>query len=214
VNILYRPIERWPRELTRTRKRSPFKAAYHATIRLLETELRHANARTPVVQLALGEDQFRVSDGKPYANATPAHPGVLLSFEKGSRTPMPLAFPCDAYLTWIENLRAIALALDALRKVDRYGVTKHAEQYRGWNALPPSIITPIAMDVQQAAEFIANQLGRPGDVGRVKGLADYYRATYREAAQRWHPDRNQGVQHPEWNQLQTAKAVLDAHHGT
>jgi hypothetical protein len=34
------------------------------------------------------------------------------------------------------NVRAIALALEALRKVDRYGVTKRGEQYAGWKALP------------------------------------------------------------------------------
>ena len=34
------------------------------------------------------------------------------------------------------NLRAIALALAALRAVERYGVTRRQEQYKGWAELP------------------------------------------------------------------------------
>lgn len=37
--------------------------------------------------------------------------------------------------SWEDNLRAIALALEALRKVDRYGVTRRGEQYTGWKQL-------------------------------------------------------------------------------
>ena len=48
----------------------------------------------------------------------------------------PLSYPCDAFDDWQDNVRAIALALEALRTVDRYGVTKRAEQYRGWQSLP------------------------------------------------------------------------------
>jgi len=33
-------------------------------------------------------------------------------------------------------MRAIALSLQALRAVDRYGVARRAEQYRGWKQLP------------------------------------------------------------------------------
>lgn len=211
MQITYRPIEHWPREFTKGRRRSPFKAAYHSTIKLLERELRAANARSPVVQLALDPSQFRVSDGKPYANAIPTHPGVVLSFEKGK---MPLAFPCDTYLTWIENLRAIALALDALRRVDRYGVTKHAEQYRGWNALPPAtpIVTPPTMTVEEAARYVGNE-GGPVPWGDVMRSADAFRAAYRRAAMKYHPDANAGAERSEWHTLRSAAAVLEKHLG-
>lgn len=33
MTITYRPIEKWPREFTKGRRRSPFKAAYHSTWR-------------------------------------------------------------------------------------------------------------------------------------------------------------------------------------
>jgi hypothetical protein len=213
MQITYRPITIWPRDFTRGRRRSPFKAAYHSTFTLLERELRHANARAPVIQLALDPSQFRVSDGKPYANATPTHPGVILSFEKGKER-LPLAFPCDTYLTWIENLRAIALALDALRRVDRYGVTQRAEQYRGWNALPPAnpIVTPHRMTVEAAAAFVANE-GGPVPWGDVLRNADTFRAAKRRASMKLHPDQNGGVDRPEWHMLQEATAVLEKHLG-
>jgi hypothetical protein len=210
VTITYRPIERWPRDFTRGRRRSPFKAAFHSTFRLLERELAHAGAKSAVVQLALDQSQFRISDGKPYANATPSHPGVIVSFNKGK---LPLAFPCDRYLTWVENLRAIALALDALRRVDRYGVTQHAEQYRGWNALPPAaLVTPVKMTVEQAARFVTRMSDSAGDNEPIKSL-DTFKARYRSAALKLHPDYNNGEPRPEWNALQEAKAVLDQHHG-
>lgn len=42
----------------------------------------------------------------------------------------------DAFPHWQDNVRAIALGLEALRKVDRYGIGKRGEQYVGWRALP------------------------------------------------------------------------------
>jgi hypothetical protein len=52
------------------------------------------------------------------------------------------------------NARAIALGLEALRKVDRYRITKRGERYTGWSALPPA--TPMGaakMTADDALEF-------------------------------------------------------------
>jgi hypothetical protein len=57
------------------------------------------------------------------------------------------------------NARAIALGLEALRKVDRYRITKRGEQYTGWSALPPA--TPMGaakMTADDALEFFAPPL--------------------------------------------------------
>src|SRR5205807_9216809 len=74
-------------------------------------------------------------DGLPRRGARPSDPAVIVSFD--SRVG-PLRYGCDTFSTHDDNLRAIALALEALRAVDRYGVTKRGEQYQGWSALPPS----------------------------------------------------------------------------
>ena len=49
----------------------------------------------------------------------------------------PLKYATDVFDHWHANLRAIALGLEALRKVERYGITQRGEQYTGfrtWNS--------------------------------------------------------------------------------
>jgi hypothetical protein len=99
---------------------------------LLERELRALRAKNIVIQAAVTDQDIR-NDGWLRANARPEHPGVILTFDSRHG---PLSYPCDAFNDWQANVRAIALALEALRKVDRYGVTKRGEQYTGWKALP------------------------------------------------------------------------------
>lgn len=128
LDATFRPISTWPGTMTRNRKRSRFDSPWNSTLDLLKTELRQLGARDIVIELALSEDEIR-RDGYPRAQARPEHPGVILSLESRHG---PLRYPCDTFTDWQSNLRAIALALEALRKVDRYGVTKHGEQYKGW----------------------------------------------------------------------------------
>lgn len=136
VDYTVRPIDSdWPDPQPPTEwttRYSPFKANWTSTMHDFQRELRMLDARNVVLQLALKESQIRV-DGQPYANAKVAHAGVILSFE--SRVG-PLRYVCGEFKTWEANLRAIALGLEALRKVDRYGITRRNEQYTGWKALP------------------------------------------------------------------------------
>ena len=64
----------------------------------------------------------------------PFGPGVVVSYDLPNGS---LSFPLRYVLTFDENLRAIGLSLQALRAVDRYGVTKRGEQFTGWKRLPP-----------------------------------------------------------------------------
>jgi len=127
-----RPLTTWPGgAMTRDRRRSPFRASWSATIELLERELSHLGARHVALELALREDEIRL-DGLPRASARPTHPGVVISFDSRHG---PLRYAVDAFTTWEDNLRAIALGLESLRRVDRYGMSSSGEQYRGWLAL-------------------------------------------------------------------------------
>lgn len=132
MTIVFRPLERWDRRIDAARPHSPFRAPYQDTIDLLERETRMLGARRVVVELAIQETDLRL-DGQPYAGAKPRHPGVTVAFESNHG---PLKYTADKFATWTENLRAIALGLEALRKVDRYGMTSRGEQYAGWKALP------------------------------------------------------------------------------
>lgn len=208
----FRPIQQWPRALTRDRKSSPFRATYRQTIDLLETELDHLKARNVVVQLALRPDDIRL-DGLPRANAKPAtHPGVILSFEKwmptgrrNEQVPLgrmtPFSMPCDAFTDWESNLRAIALSLEALRKVDRYGVTQSGEQYTGWKALPDG---GAASTRETAAAFLSEHSGIVVTAQHTD--RDALTRAYRSAARKLHPDA--GGDHDDFIKLGKAVETL------
>lgn len=206
--VTFRPIHAWPGAMTPPDRRSAgwqFKAGWSSTIELLGRELRALNARDIVLQLDLTERDLRL-DGLPRANARPGHPGVILALEAPKVG--PLQFACDTYRWWETNVRAIALTLQALRAVERYGAVKTGEQYRGWAALPPPPSNPGngRMTVEEAARFITKHAGHPlhwDDI--LRGGHDSY---YRDAARRLHPDAGGDV--ALFQQLQEAKRVLDA----
>jgi hypothetical protein len=164
-------------------------------MRDLERELRMLDApysREIVVEAGYSEYEIR-NDGQPRANARPMDPAVILNFESKFG---PLRYGCDNYTDHFSNLRAIALALEALRAVDRYGVTKRGEQYQGWKALPATTIS-----VQEAEQFIRSF----SLVDDPMGLRDLTTA-YRLAARKLHPDV--GGTRDKWDKLQAAKIAL------
>src|ERR1051326_4226362 len=142
MEFKFKPIVKWPRVPENNRVRSQFSAKYSDTLELLESELRHLRARNPVlIQTYMRESDIRI-DGLPRADARmPDNPGVIITFEKWFANGTfhdkgqalgfvkPVSVPCDRFLDWKDNLRAIALSLEALRRVDRYGVTQMGEQY-------------------------------------------------------------------------------------
>jgi hypothetical protein len=145
------PIGDWPGILTARRQRSPFSAALGATMETLRRELRELGAKNARLQIAVPASKFRL-DGRPYADAKPLHPGLILTLDSKHG---PLSYPCDTFSTWQDNLRAIALGLEALRKVDRYGVTRHGEQYRGFLAIEGATAMPAGFaDAADALGFI------------------------------------------------------------
>lgn len=135
-----RPIDAWPGVLKTTRYRSNFDTPIGTTMKLLARELDMLGAKDIVLQAAFRERDIRI-DGLPRSNASPEHPGLILSFESRHG---PLQYSTDEYRSWEENLRAIALSLESLRRVDRYGVSKRGEQYRGWLAIEQTSSDPAA----------------------------------------------------------------------
>lgn len=138
MDVRFRPYATWGHGATRKRKgRFSFRAGWADTLDLLDRELHHLRARDVVIGAALRETDIRL-DGWPRANAAaPWHPGVEISFEMQLRAgePTRLVYATDEYEFWQHNVRAIALGLQALRAVDRYGITRDRQQYAGWKAL-------------------------------------------------------------------------------
>jgi hypothetical protein len=148
-------------------------------------------------------------DGMLYAGAKLRSAGIILSFDSKHG---PLSYPCDKYSKWQANLRAIALSLEALRAVDRYGVTRRAEQYKGWAKLGGPAAPVAFPTTHDAALFIAQHSTGPRSLpGDILQSADHFRAQYREAAARLHPDRNGGDESA-FKRLQQAKEILEKHH--
>lgn len=191
-----RPIDQWPKAFTRDRKRSPFNVGYGTMMTALERELKHMKAKSAVMLMALDEKDIRI-DGRPRAGATPRHPGVILVVQTEDRG--TLRFPCDTYEHWQVNLRAIGLTLEALRRIDRYGVTTSGEQYTGWKALPPP--NGDHWTKEQAAEFITRFLGISTIIAPFE-----YREAIRRAELKSHPDR--GGNASDFNKVQQARKLL------
>ncbi len=129
MNVTFRPIEQWPRdgfEARRTRERSRFDSGWSQALRLLTYELGRIGAGTVVVKLALEDGDIR-RDGWPRANARPAHPGVVVEWQVGEAW---YGRAAERYDRWQDNVRAIALTLEALRGVERRGAVS-GEQYEG-----------------------------------------------------------------------------------
>lgn len=217
IDARFVPIDKWPGKATAyyDRKAAPFRAAYAATLDLLEKELNQLGAKDITIQAYFERRDIR-NDGWPRSSARPSQPGVIVGFDirKSKWDPekrryvdelvRSMSFPCDRFKSWEDNLRAIALALEALRKVDRYGVTQSGEQYQGWAKLPPAT-DPSEMTREEAALFIAGYANTPKDY--ILGDQAQLEYAYRIAAKALHPDTQSG-NHELFLRLQAAKAVL------
>ena len=150
------PIREWPGDLTRNRTRSQFKAGLTDTLQLLDREIWHltdtrAQRESAECLIAVPAGDLWRLDGRPRAHAVAEHPGVIFSLDSKHGA---LSYPCDTFTTWRDNLRAVALALEALRKVDRYGVTKRGEQYRGFLAIEATAAVAGFASHEEARSFL------------------------------------------------------------
>jgi hypothetical protein len=213
--VTFRAMKNWPGKLRASRDRPPFKTGYSETMRLLERELRMVGAIEPIVEIALHPAQF-TREGRPYVEATPEHPGVLVRFAKKVRSKqgdmmlIPLMFRCDTYTKYEANLRAIAIGLEDLRRIDRYGVTSEAgEQWHGFKALPsPGPADDSIVTVEQAARFLVEVSGFAGSYHGLISDANRRRSVYRTAAAKLHPDAS-SHDPVKWNRLQAANELLE-----
>jgi len=195
----FRPLTDWPDPVSTERRRSPFTAPWSRTLALLGREAELLGATLVVVQVDAPTGQIR-QDGMLYARARVNFPGVRVAFDSiyGS-----LTYATDRYPNWQDNVRAIALGLEALRAVDRYGVTRRGEQYRGWTAVDAK---PAKMTREQAAEFLAEQSGHRWAPTLIMYDLDVLGQAYRAAARNSHPDR--GGDPSEFDRLTKARDLI------
>lgn len=195
------PLREWPGVMTPgpRRKAAPFSATLASTLDTLHREIRSLadtvkQERTAELLVAIPAGAFR-QDGRPYANAKAEHPGVVFSMESRHGR---LSYPSDRFLTWEDNLRAVALSLESLRRVDRYGVTAHGEQYRGFLELDAA---PAAGALESAYATIA--ILSMSDTASVKAAPGVFLTRAKRHA---HPDR--GGKPEQWHAVVEAEDVL------
>lgn len=201
-------IRQWPGPETVMRRDSPFKATYSATLELLDREIENVDGKAVVIQMRLDGSGIRL-DGGLRASARPDMPGVILTFT----TPRlgKVRFMCDRFYDWQHNLRAIALGMEALRKIDRYGITSDGQQYEGFKALSAAEGATGFSSVEDAAVFIAETAGAPESaVSAMLDDPDYAAMLYRRAAKAAHPDT--GGDEATMARLTVARAMLEELH--
>jgi hypothetical protein len=201
MDYQFKPIGVWADALTpaAARKPSPFKVKYEQTLDLLFREAEMLGAKHLILQVDLRPQDIRV-DGLPKANARyGSNPGVVVSFDSRHG---PLRYATDSYANWQSNLRAIALGLEALRAVDRYGVSKRGEQYRGWAAITAGGGASSLFTTRDEAEKWMRGAAAEHGVGSWSDWGSLYRSL----ARRMHPDT--GADRDLWDRLNAAADLL------
>lgn len=134
MNYTFRPLPTWPYPETKPRRYGSFKVSWERTLTHLAYEIDRLDGKSPIIGAGFRESDLR-RDGMPRGDRRQApylHPGVELSFDSRHGR---LTYATDEFADWQDNVRAIALSLEALRAVDRYGVSKRGQQYAGWAQL-------------------------------------------------------------------------------
>jgi hypothetical protein len=211
IDLRFKPLKAWPKEqVPLGGVRDHFKTGWPATLDKLEYELRRLYATHIQIEAGFGPGDLR-NDGWPQGGRRPSHPGVILSFvsQEGQ-----LHFPCGNFARYEANIHAIALTLENLRAIDRYGVTLNHQQYAGFAQLAAPESARV-MTVEEAAGIIVG-IARPQNemapqlVSMVLHDKTIFNAYAREAAGMVHPDV--AGDRERWDRLEIAKGILEKHH--
>jgi hypothetical protein len=187
---LYWP-EGWKRTPQWKRDRSRF--GRHLTIYVASQDVLEELRRLGASQTVLSTNLRVRSDGIPYSGQKiPADTGVAVWFKLGGEQRV---LACDRWLRIEENLRAIALHIQALRGMDRWGVGNVAQAFAGFTALP------------ERAGGLAwwEVLGYDPEPENLRAItAAEIEERFRKLALVHHPDRGGNAE--KWHELQEARA--------
>lgn len=167
----------WPDGYKRTgtysRKHSQFKQTMDQAQRFMRMEIERLGGRELIVSTNLPVRQ----DGALYSNWMNIKiddPGVAIYFLYKKKA---ISMCCDQYLTVWENIYALGKGIEALRGMERWGVSDFLERaFTGFTALPSSA-TIIHRDIWE----VLNLASKPEHAHIVT-------EHYRQLAKRLHPD--------------------------
>lgn len=146
----------------------------------LQRELDLLGARGPVLSTNI---ELRL-DGQPRSGIEPNDPGIAVYFTLKGK---PLCMPCDKWDRVADNIAAVAAHIDAVRRIERYGVQSVEEAFAGFAALPPPLSWRDILEVTDGIDLAAGE------------------AAYRRLARKHHPDNGGStVKMAELNQARDA----------
>lgn len=201
------------------RSRYTFKASFADSLNLLMREIEKLDPHRTwgetdvVLSVACRPGDLR-RDGGIRADARAFdHPGVRVSFT--TKDLGPLSYGTDCCEQWQHNVRSIALGLEALRAVDRFGISNGSQQYTGFKALPAGRAMPAshmtATDARHLIARLANPNAGEDAIATAEAALTGDRAAasgvLRRAMALSHPDRRNGDR-VLWNQLEEAVTAL------
>ncbi len=222
--IQCRPLStKWPKPETPAdaRKGDSFKMDYARIRWYLEYELRWLDAREILLEFDMPRANFRKLDTWPFADSRQTTPRVMLRFVLADVG--EVQYPCDRYLRWHANLRAISRTLESQRAIQRYEALTQAEIYGGLKRLPPAGGTSEERELtpEAAAELLIaadpssgngklTAEDRAGIVTLILKIPSVAHTVARQAVKATHPDT--GGNPEGYAEVARARAVLQKHH--
>jgi len=170
------PLE-WPAgwERTKIRLGSRFRTTFSVARKGLFAELDRLGARNVVLST---NNELKANGDPRHDRRPPEDPGVVVYFTRNGKQQ---CIPCDRWDTVCDNMHAIAMTIDALRGIERWGSGKMIDAaFHGFKALPAATITPLQW--WQVLNVSSN------------APAEEVTAAYRKLAMLNHPDRGGDVQ--------------------
>ena len=140
-------------------------------LRRLKDELDRLRAKDVIVSTNVELNSY----GEPRGGRRdPDDPGVAVYFKMSGK---PRVLACDNWDRTADNLAAVAAHIDALRRIDRYGVGTLDQAFAGYDALPP----PSTSNRPPWRKTL-------GLEGQITVTSADINSAYREAAREAHPD--------------------------
>lgn len=165
---------------TECRISSAFKQTMERAQQFLHEEIKRLGARDLVVSsnIPVRKDGLFYTD---WMNRRIDDPGVAIYFKYKGKD---VAMCCDQYLKIWENVYALGKSIEAMRALERYGVSEFLERaFTGFAELPP-----IVSQTQKTEQTIWEILGLNGKPLTLEDV----KAAYREKAKVLHPDMPTG----------------------
>jgi hypothetical protein len=155
----------------------------------LEAQLARLGARLPVLSTNV---ELRL-DGRPRSDRSdPGDPGAAVYFTLHGAA---RCLACDRWDRVADNIAALAAHIDALRRIDRYGVGTLDQAFRGYTALQPAT----------TEWWLVLEVSRQATIAQVE-------ASFTRLAKIHHPDKP-GGSHSAMSRLTEARELARVERG-